>query len=297
MGKKKRGYSAEPKEPSRLDRLFANRAFAIGAGLIVVGAFAGLAVLVVTWFGGDELSAGDANLEPTDVVAPAVYERSSIADVFGTKTWDEMTSDEQETVETEIRRVFDNSTFRASSDVIVAFDVHRVGGETLFSRQYIETETPGGDLALAETMYMHCRDDNDRRVTYRLIVTPVESLLSEDIDEAVQQPAWDAILDGTNWSGARDLGFKESTVTGRRLHGLDLPFALNPAQVEKRPTEYWFDAESAQLAERAIIVEGDEASTEGNWYYLSYDQLPPVIIPSTIEKPACVEGILRDLPF
>ena len=295
MGKKKRGHSAEPKPPSRLDRLFANRIFVIAAGVMVVAVFAGLAILVVTLLGGDELS-DNSTLEPPSLVSKAQYEPSEIASLFSSTTWDEMDDGEREQVESALKDTFNNATFRASSGYVKAIDVTREGGETLLSRQYIPIEAPNG-RAFAEQMLLHCVENGVRK-TYRYSTSPIQSDFSDNVDENVTRPAWDSILDGTYWPEANDLGFKTSERTNRLLHGLELPWAENPAQSEDgRPTQYWFDAETGQLMERGTIIEGDEASTEANWYYLDYGQPPPLVIPGDLEKPACVENLISRSGF
>lgn len=292
MGKKKRGEEVEPGSPGLLDRIMSNRPLSIAIGAVIVAAFAGLGILVVTLLGGDELSQSEAALRPTAPIGPPVYERSAIADLFGEKSWDDMTDAERTSVKDEIFRVFDNSTFRAGNANILAIDVSRSDGDTLVSRQYFPIDTPGGDKAMAETMYFHCLSPEGTRTTHRYVVSPLQSDHSADIDEGITQPAWDAILEGADWSSPVDLGFKTSERTGRKLHGLEMKFSLVAEEIEQgRATQYWFDAETAQLAERGSLFPDDQLNTEANWYYLSYDKLPPIILPDNLEQPTCVQDL------
>jgi hypothetical protein len=294
VGKRKRGSENEgPEKDGALERLLQNRPLAYVLGAAVVAAFAGLAILVVTLLGGDEIGTRPQAASVPAPIGPPVYVRSDAADLLESKTWDEMSAGERSLVEAEIRRVFDNSTFRASSGFVLASDVARVDGDTLVSRQYQPIETPGNVPALAERILVYC---NEPKAAYRYIISPLQADFAET--STAQSPkAWGTSLSGADFSQVRDLGFKESERTGRRLHGLELAFKIDPSVAQARPAQYWFDVETAQLAERGSITENDEASTQANWYYLQYDELPPITIPDSLEQPDCVRDILERVPL
>jgi hypothetical protein len=205
-----------------------------------------------------------------------------------------MTPDERALVESEVRRVFDNSTFRASNGFVRAVDVYRREGRTQVSRTYPIIDAPGGQETASQTVFYCYYGATDADVqAYRYIVSSVQR------DFYPARPgeypaAWSPILSGTDWSSVVDLGFRDAD--GLRLHGLELDYSLPTGQNAgvHRPVQYWFDVETARLIERGAILE-DEASTDKNWYRLTYDEPPPFDVPEELEKPTCVQDILATI--
>lgn len=292
MGKKKHGYVPEEEKPSLLDRILTNRALTIVVGIGIVAAFAGLAILIVTLLGGDELSRDDVDALaiPSPVGPPPEIGRSAAADVLTNKTWDEMTPAERELVESEVRRVFDNSEFRARNGFVEAVDVFRKDGETMASRTYPLIGTVGNEARATQTSF-YCTGDDGTVRAFRYFIAPSARDFREGTTEEFPV-AWSPILSGTSWDEVTDLGFREAG--GSRLHGLELDFTLPGGDASDR-VQYWFDVETARLIERGRIIEDDPESTEANWYRLQYDLLARPQIPSDMEQPPCVQEILATI--
>lgn len=296
MGKKKRGQQDEPSAPSALDRVFENRRFRITLGAAVIVAFALAAILVVTVLGGADLGKSDPLPKPPPPVgAGPQLERSAAADVLGAKSWDEMTEAERTLVQSEVNRVFDQDTFRATNDLIVAIDIFRDAGLTQMSRQYLRIETQNGKQALAQQLLFFCTQPDGTHLPYRYLLSPIQSEFAAPEASKYPRP-WDRITADIDWSSVQDLGFDD--VNGRRVHGFDVRYNFGsiegavPPTGEERRTRYWFDVETAQLLRRGQIVEEDPETEARAAYTLDYSELPPIIIPDTLEKPACVHEIL-----
>ena len=288
MGKRKRGQAEKPQEASLFDKIFANRYLTIGLGALVVVVFAGIGILVVTLLGGSDEPSDDGGLTiPAPVGPPPEIGTSAASDLLRDKTWDEMTSEEQALVQSEVLRVFDTSTFRASNDFVEAVDVFRTDGSTLASRLYRLVEAPGGEDTATHTIF-YCDDGNGGTKTYRYVAS---SLGTEFIEGQGNEtpPPWSPIFSGASWENVRDLGLRDAS--GLTLHGLELDFTL-PNTTDAGRVEYWFDIETARLIERGMVFADDPESTEANWYRLRYDELAPPHVPDGLEQPSCVQDIL-----
>jgi hypothetical protein len=294
VGKKKHREGADADAaPSKLDRIFASKPLTIVVGIVIVAVFAGLGILVVTLLGGADDPANDALRVPAPVGPPPDIGESAAADLLADKTWDEMNAEERALVEQEIRRVFDSSNFRARSGFVIAVDVFRKDGETIASRTYPELEAPGGRELATQTLF-YCTEPDGSAETYRYFVSSSQSDFYK-AREGQYIPAWSAVMSGTDWSNVTDLGFRNAD--GLRLHGFEVDYTspvAESAAVSER-IQYWFDVESARLVERGRVIEGDDATTESNWYYLRYDELPPPIVPADLEQPPCVQEILATI--
>jgi hypothetical protein len=290
VGKRKRGKVEDVEEPSTIDRIFSNRYLTIGLGALIVLAFAGLGILIVTLLGGADPGSEGGLRIPDPVGPPVAIERSAAADLLESKTWDDMTAEERTLVQAEVVRVFDDSTFRASNDFVPAVDIFRTGGATLASRLYREFEAAGGKDTATHTIF-YCDDGNGGTKTYRYIVSSVGNEMIEGKGNETP-PAFSPIFQGASWDNARDLGWRETH--GLKIHGLELGYTLpgSAASGEGEPREYWFDVESARLIEWGLVFPDDPKSTEANWYRLRYDELAPPQVPDGLEQPQCVQDIL-----
>jgi hypothetical protein len=260
----------------------------------VIAAFAGLGILIVSLLGGDDLSKPDSGAQaPGAIGPPPEVPRSAAVDALENKTWDEMTADERALVESEARRVFDNSTFRATNKLVLAIDVYRQEGQTLASRQYREIEAAGGTEVAPQILFF-CDAGQETEHVYRYILSSVQRDFYEAKPQQYQQ-SFSPILALTDWSEVRDLGIRNSEPSGRRAHGFELGYAIGQEGTPARRIQYWFDVETAQLLERGEVFPGDDIGTEQNWYRLRYDQYPPIIIPDDLEQPDCVKDVLAKI--
>ncbi len=295
MGKKKYGYQPEVREPGSLDRLWENRNVRILTSALVVVAFALIAILVVTLLGGDELSTPDQRLvAPTPIGQSPSIERSAAADVLDSKTWDEMSEEERSLLESEVDRVFADSSFRASSALVVANDIERRDGKTVLSRLYLQAEGAGGP-ELAQRILFYCETPDGILEPHRYILS--SSGNQYEIFAASQYPrSWNTILSDVKWTDVRDAGWKD--IDGRRAHGFEVAFVFTggagsvPAdESEGGRALYWFDVENARLLERAKVVKDQDVQKQGT-YLLDYRELSPVVVPDDLEQPPCVQEIL-----
>ncbi|MBI5289704.1 MAG: hypothetical protein HY873_12095, partial [Chloroflexi bacterium] len=299
VGKKKFGYQPEAPQPGALDRLWDNRTFRIVGGAVIVAVFAIIAIAAVTLLGGDELSKSETRLlPPTPSGAAPNLERSAAADTLANKTWDAMSEEERQLVESEVNRVFDAATFRASNEIVLGIDVFRRDGKTLVSRQYQQIETTPGEPALAEQTIVYCPDGESWK-PYRYIVTPIQKQMDERTPSQSPRP-WNEVVSDIDWSSVTDLGWKD--IGGRRAHGFDVRFnfaggSTGDAQATpgaERRARYWFDVENARLLERGQITEDPDVERQAN-YSLDYRQPPDLHIPDDLEKPACVQEVLAQV--
>ena len=266
----------------------------LGATVLVVFAIA--AILVVTLLGGGALSKSNARPQPPAPIGPGPQlERSAAADILGAKSWDDMSEEERALVQSEVSRVFDQDTFRATNDVIVAIDIFRQDGLTQVSRQYLNIETPGGKQALAQQVLVFCTQPDGTHLPYRYLLSPLQNEFAA-VEASKYPRPWDRITADIDWSSVIDIGFDD--VNGRRVHGFDVRYifgdvegAVPPTGGERR-TKYWFDVETAQLLRRAQIITEDPKTEARAAYTLDHSQLPPITLPDSLEKPACVQDVL-----
>lgn len=299
MGKKKFGYQPEAPEPGAIDRLWDNRTFRIVGGAVIVVVFAIVAIVVVTLLGGDELSKSDTRLAPpTPSGAAPELERSAAADVLANKTWDQMSDDERQLVESEANRVFDASTFRASNEIVLGIDVFRREGRTLVTRQYLQIDATPGEPALAEQTIVYCPEGESWK-PYRYIVTPIQKQVDERTPAQSPRP-WNEVVSNIDWSSVTDLGWKE--IDGRTVHGFDVHFAFagvsagdaQPTPGSERRARYWFDVENARLLQRGQITGDADVERQAN-YTLDHRLLPDLRIPDDLEQPQCVQDVLAQV--
>jgi hypothetical protein len=254
-------------------------------------AFIGVGILIVTLMGGANDPSDEVGLTiPEPIGPPAAIERSAAADILADKTWDEMTVEERALVRSEVERVFDDSTFRASNGFVKAVDIFRTNGETLASRIYTLFEAAGGQDTATQTIF-YCDNGAGGTLTYRYIVSSNGNEFVEGTGREAPPP-WSPIMTGASWDNVRDVGFREAN--GLTLHGLELDFVLPYTSGENASgrVEYWFDVETARLMERGMVVADDPVTTEANWYRVKYDELLPPQVPAGLEQPPCVQDIL-----
>jgi hypothetical protein len=295
VGKKKRGQRDEPLEPSALDRMLQDRSVRIMLGAAVLVAFAVAAILVVTVLGGSGLSKSDEAAKPPPPIGPGPQlERSAAADLLGGKSWDDMTEEERALIKTEVTRVFDQATFRATNQTIVAIDVFRKDGLTQVSRQYLRVEAQDGKQSLAQQVLFFCVQPDGTPQPYRYLLSALQNDFAAAEASKYPRP-WDRITADIDWSSVTDLGFDD--VNGRRVHGLEVHYIFGgvegavPTTGERR-SRYWFDVETAQLLRRGQVIAEDTKTEDQAVYTLDHSELPAIVLPDALEKPQCVQDIL-----
>ena len=283
MAKKKKEPS-RPFEPTKLH---------IIAGLLVVAAFAILAIGLVTYFGGSSLSKTPQHFDVPDPAAPApAIERSAAADLLKDKSFSDMTPDEIDLVKREVSRIYDNSQFRTTSAFApLGIDVFRIDGVTRAVREFQVTGTPGGVNDLLETVYFYCDDPSGKINSFRYAKS---SLGVKAVGQQLphNELPFDAILSGLDWSQPADLGHK--TMDGRRVHGVSLRYTI-PLTGKAFPAEYWFDEENGRLIARKAIL--SEEDTSGNVLRpFDWRQPQPLVIPPDQPAAPCAEAVYARIP-
>jgi hypothetical protein len=298
VGKKKHGYQDEAREAgkaSAFERAWESLGFRVAAGAAVVLVSAAIAIVVVSLLGGDDLSKPETRLAAPPPIGPApAIERSAAADVLASKTWDAMSEEERQLIESEVNRVFANASFRTSSLIIVANDIERRDGKTVLSRLYVPAEAPSGQ-ELAQRILFYCETPDGTLQSHRYLISTQGSQHSV-LGENQNLRSWNTILSDVKWIDVKDLGWKD--IDGRRAHGFEVGFVFSGAGGSETPSEagagralYWFDVENARLLERTKVVE-DPLAQEQSTYRLDYRERSPVVIPDNLERPACVQDIL-----
>jgi hypothetical protein len=258
-------------------------------GIVVVAVFAGLAISVVSLFGGSSLSeAPEAPPEPPGAIgaAPAI-DRSAAADVLANKTWDTMTQDERDLVKSAVTRVFDAATFRAVSSM-VRIDVYRRDGYTQVTRQFQRVSTPGGKDALQEQLNVYCPASSGiagALDAYKYTKSPLGVQFTQTTSTVGVQP-WDPIIARLDWSDVGDAGFKD--VGGRRAHGLQIKFV---GQRGTSQAQHWFDIENGRLLERFDVNDG--TLNDATHYTLDYGKFAPIAAPEDQPQAPCYGDLLK----
>lgn len=296
MGKKSRlkqvaaEERSQPRAPSVWDKTWVR----VAAGLTVVALSAGIAIGVVTLLGGDSLSEPEAARlpAPTPSGPQPPAERSSVADLLESKGWGDMTHEEREAAVSEFVRAFHNVEFRTGNVQVLATDVWRRDGQSLASRVYFESgeSGPDGKIFLYARTSFYCDLPGGGFRAHRYLKSPTETQYEASDPGSVPRTFDDAVI-SANWSGpVRDLGIEE--IDGRRARGFELGF--RGGGDENPNARYWFDVETAQLVQRAEVVEKEE-NIEKLAFTLDYSILPPIDISGAPEEPPCVQDIIDRL--
>jgi hypothetical protein len=281
---KKKKEPSQPFEPTRLH---------IIAGLLVIAVFAGLAIALVTYFGGSSLSKSPQHFDVPQPAGPVpALDRSAAADLLGGKSFSDMTQDELDLVKREVQRVYDNSQFRSTSAFTpLGIDVFRIDGVTRAVRQYQVAATPGGVNDLVESVYFYCDDPSGKINVYHYAKSDFGAKATTQQLPHNQLP-FDAIMSGVDWSQPTDLGHK--TMEGRRVHGVSLQYTI-PSTGKAFPADYWFDEENARLIARKAILSEDD--TSGNVLRpFDWRQPQPLAIPPGQPAAPCAEAVYARIP-
>ena len=278
--------------------MFENRTSRIVIGAAVLVAFAIAAILVVTVLGGSGLSKSDEAVKPPPPIGPGPQlERSAAADLLGGKSWDDMTEEERALIKTEVSRVFDQATFRAANQTIVAIDIFRKDGLTQVSRQYLRVETQNGKQGLAQQVLFFCLQPDGTTQPYRYLLSTLQNDFAE-VEASKYRRPWDRITADIDWSSVVDIGFDD--VNGRRVHGLEVHYNFGGVEgavptTSERRSRYWFDVETAQLLRRGQVIAEDTKTEDQALYTLDHSELPAIVLPDALEKPQCVQDILASV--
>jgi len=281
---KKKKEPSQPFEPTKLH---------IIAGVLVMAAFAGIAIALVTYFGGSSLSKSPQRFDVPEPSGPApALERSAAADLLRDKSFSEMAPDELDLVKREAQRIYDNSQFRTTSAFApLGIDVFRIDGVTRAVRQYQVSGTPGGVNDLVETVFFYCDDASGKINAFRYSKSSL-GVKSAGQQLPRNQLPFDAILSGLDWSTPTDLGHQ--SMDGRRVHGVSLQYTI-PTNGKAFPAEYWFDEEDARIIARKAIL--SEEDTSGNVLRpFDWRQPQPLAIPPDQPAAPCAEAIYARIP-
>jgi hypothetical protein len=267
----------------------------VAAGAAVVALFAGIAIGVVTLLGGDSLSEPEAAQlpAPTPSGPQPPAERSSVADLLESKGWNDMTHEEREAAASEFVRAYHNAEFRTGNVQVLATDVWRRDGQSLASRVYFESGEPGpdGETFLYARTTFYCDLPGGGFRAHRYLKSPTETQYELSDPGTVPRTFDDAVI-AANWSGpVRDLGIEE--IGGRQARGFELGFRGGGGD-DTPSARYWFDVETAQLVQRAEVVEKEE-NIEKLAFTIDYSILPPIDISGASEVPDCVQDIIDRL--
>ncbi len=294
MSEKHKKHREPVPEPARLTRRY------VLAGVAVMVAAAALAVVAVTYFGGSSLSKGDPKptalaLLPTAAARPPTPTgdevpgaRSAAADALA-KKWDDASDDERALIQTEVNRVFDNSTFRASSAITAGVDIFRRDGHTHVSRQYLPVITEGQDPTVSTDLVYYCPVAATGIDAFRYETKPSQATTIAKASAAFGTQPWERVVASADWSTVKDQGFK--TINGRQAHGLEMQFKAGGGGVT---VQYWFDVETARLLERSDVG-GGNAFNPQQTYTLDYRALEPPRVPQGLQPPPCINEINIEL--
>lgn len=279
MGKKKRS-DAGVEEPNRSHLKLIIAAVVIVLVAVAAGSIIGTILLV-----GVDDDADVAASVPAFVADAPEIERSSVADLLSSKSFEEMTPEELDEVKAEVQRVFDDAEFRVTGPGLDGIDLVRRNGDTIISRQYATTDAPGGPTPLEVTTFYCASDDGvDTYKTRRTSAGTTNDYGRLERDE----PPLERILEDTDWIDPRDLGTRE--IDGRTARGIIMIYVGDAARV---PAEAWFDVENARVLKYFWYGPSRKPSYSSNW---EFDwRVPPRIEPDPdLETPPCFETAYRD---
>jgi hypothetical protein len=281
VAKKKRGApeTVEDERPSLNVRLLV-----VGAIVVVIAVILGSIIGTVLLVGVDDDDPAAAAVPEFIADAPEI-ERSSVADLLESTSFEDMTLEQREAAFDEFDRVLANAEFRMHGLLHLGIDIVRLDGTTMILRQYGVTEAPGGDTPTEVTRF-YCPGPDGTIDTYETIRTGVSAPIPSynRIDDG-DQPLERALSD-VNLTEVTDLGVEE--IDGRRARGVR--FIYNFSETEPRATEAWFDIENGR------VYSYQQFDAEGNPSVLTdYDfdwRVPPRIEPDpALAMPPCYDGI------
>ncbi len=258
----------------------------IGVGVVLVSAI--VAIVIFTLAGGSSVSKEASAQPPAPTpIGPASRERSPAADVLGATSWDDMTPQERALVRNEVSRLQNDGHFRFSTPRIPPTDEYRAGGHTFVTRSFQAMKTAGTAITFAESLTFYCPTSPTAVSVYRYKTLNANTELTQ-ADTDIGHLPWDAFVSNVDWTQVLDRGF--STIDGRRVHELEMPFTA-PGKDTATASRYWIDVETAQLLRRSEAL-ADGTFPAAGVYDLDWRQYPPPAVPGGQEKPGCVDTAL-----
>lgn len=281
--KKLRNRDQGDERPSLLDKATVR----ILGGALLVLLFVGVGIGIVTLLGGDDLSKEDPEFPPIPALGEEpTAERSEVADLLESKSFDDMTEDEIKRIADEVVAVMANADVRFSSDATPAIDVWKRDGRTRAARAFRYREgAPGGGLVLETTTAFYCDAPEGMVDVYHVVSTGFDA---EDKYERVsaESPPFELVVRGLEWSEPADLGYRE--IDGRRAHGVGLRYKAQD-NAEGVPAEHWFDVENARL-----LAYTETAGTTSFDFTVDWRKPPAIEVPSVLSTPPCASLVTGD---
>jgi hypothetical protein len=257
-----------------------NRLLWIAGGIGIVVVSAAVAIGVVTALGGESLSEPDPEIPDVPALQgeePA-FERSSVADLLESTSFDDMSAEERESVKSEVLRVFSEAEFRASNVLVPAFEIVRRRGHTMAQRQYVITETPGDDYALTEIVTFFCDSEAAGFIdVYRSRKTAAGGVNTEGERQPAGVQGFELIAISTDWTDAKDLGLED--IDGHLTRGVEVQLTTSGGAVIG--WQMWIDVETAQIR-RVIDTTAPEAPYKFDWR-----PIPRIVPEPELGTPPC----------
>ena len=240
MGNKGRNRR-DANEDDLSDEAVSARFIIVGAVVLVVAVILGSIIGTVLLVGVDEDDPIDAAVPDFIADAPDI-ERSSVADLLESTSFEDMTLEQREAAFEEFTSVLANAEFRMKSPLNLGIDVVRRDGTTVITRQYGVTEAPGGEAHTDQTTF-YCPGAEGAIDVYQSTRTgPAGTTVSYNRIEAGAQPL-ERALTSVDLSKVTDLGTMD--IGGRSARGVRFVYIVSAT--ERRDTEAWFDIENGRL--------------------------------------------------
>lgn len=272
--KKQRNRQTDETQPS----IFNSRAFTILGGVLFVGLFIALGVVIVTLLGGDELSEGDPDLPDLPALGEAPDTgRSPHADLLADTSFDDMTAEQREAIADEAERLFADANVRVSSQQVPGLDIARRDGNTRATVQYRYSDgSPGGVWTLVTTTIFYCEGPDGTVDIYRVDDSGFDSAATYDRKDA-DSPPFQRVFRGADWSEPKDLGLQ--VINRVRARGVQLKFRPQEGAAPV-DVEHWYSIETGRL-----IYYNDVGVDDALGYFFDWREPPAIQIPEELETP------------
>jgi hypothetical protein len=258
---------------------------------------AGIAVLVVAIVAGSIIGtrllvSADDDDDPILAAVPTFtgdappIERSSVADLLASTSFDDMPAEDRERVKAEVNRVYDNADFRITGPALIALDLARRDGTLRALRQYTVSESPGGEAPAVSTTF-YCDGPEGAVDTYTLAETFAERTPSYNRIAAGAQPL-ERLLSATDWSNAKDLGIEE--INGRQARGVEIAYVLSDAA--RYTVRAWFDIENARVLKYVQYDDEGKESPTAN-YLFDWRQTSHIEAGAELSTPPCYDDLYK----
>ena len=281
MGKKKHAAAAD--EPSsKLDVRVVLAGVLVLALAIVAGSIIGTRLLVSADDDDDPI----VDAVPTFVGDAPAIERSSVADLLASTSFDDMTAEDREHVKAEVNRVYDNADVRITGPALIALDMARRNGTLRALRQYTVSDSPGGE-APAVTTTFYCDGPEGAVDTYTLAETFSERTPSYNRIGAGTQPL-ERMLSATDWSNAKDLGIED--INGRQARGVEMEYVLS--EESRYVVRAWFDIENARVLKYVQYDDAGKESPTAN-YLFDWRETSRIEAGAELSTPPCYDELYQ----